>query len=56
MSGAGVGLTYAGKNFTWDHLSYAKGLHSPEFLQKIDNLPKEKDIIYFSLNFNFGVL
>jgi hemolysin activation/secretion protein len=55
MSGAGVGLTYAGKNFTWD-LSYAKGLHSPEFLQKIDNLPKEKDIIYFSLNFNFGVL
>lgn len=55
LSGLGAALSYAGKNFTWD-LSYARGLHSPQFLRNIDRLAKEGEIIYLSVNFSLGLL
>lgn len=52
MSGTGFGFNYYGKNLTCD-LSYAKGLKSPSFLQNVDKLKKENDVVYFSMNLNF---
>lgn len=55
MSGAGINLGFAGKFINYD-VTYAKGLQSPRYLINIDNIPKEKEVIYFSLTFNYGLL
>jgi len=55
MSGAGVELNYYGNLSSWN-IIYSKGLRSPRFLQNIDNIAKDNETIYFSLNFNLGFL
>jgi hemolysin activation/secretion protein len=55
MSGAGIALNYYGNLSNWN-IVYSKGLHSPRFLQNIDNISKDNETIYFSLNLNLGFL
>ena len=55
MSGTGVELNYYGNLSSWN-IIYSKGLRSPRFLQNIDNIAKDNETIYFSLNFNLGFL
>ena len=55
MSGAGAVLSFNGKFINWD-VTYSKGLHSPQFLRNLDNIPKDNETIYFSLGVNLGLL
>lgn len=55
MSGAGAILSFSGQFINWD-VTYSKGLHSPQYLRNLDNIPKDNETIYFSLGLNFGIL
>jgi hemolysin activation/secretion protein len=54
MSGIGAGLTYYHKNFNAS-LTYSYGLHSPKFLENINLETQDKETIYFSITYNFGL-
>jgi len=52
MAGTGLSLNYYGKYLNWS-LTYAKALHSPEYLQTRDSLKKEEHSIYWMVNVAF---
>ncbi len=52
MSGAGTKFTYYGKYLNWD-LTYAKGMHSPQFLQTVYNQRRYNETIFFNVNVDF---
>ena len=46
LSGAGVALNYHGRYLNWS-LTYAKALHSPQYLQSRDGIKKENHNLYW---------
>ena len=46
MAGTGLALNYYGTYLDWS-LTYAKALHSPEYLQNRDALKKENQSVYW---------
>jgi len=52
MSGTGVSLNYNGNYFDWD-ITYAKGLHSPQYLRTRDNISEDRESVYFNVSVGF---
>lgn len=52
MSGVGTALNYNGKYLDWS-LTYAKGLHSPQYLRTRDNISEDRESIYFNVGVEF---
>ena len=52
MSGAGIALNYYGKYLNWS-LTYAKALHSPNYLQSRDGIKKEGHSLYWRVGGRF---
>ncbi len=50
LSGAGVALNYYGRYLNWS-LTYAKALHSPQYLQTRDGIKKEGHSFYWRVGF-----
>ncbi len=48
MSGTGAKIGYNGEYFKVD-LTYAKGLHSPQFLRNVDRITKDNESIYLDI-------
>ena len=52
MSGTGIALNYYGKYLNWS-LTYAKALHSPNYLQSRDGIKKEAYSLYWRVGGRF---
>jgi hemolysin activation/secretion protein len=52
MAGCGITLGYSGK-YLMMTLTYARGLHSPDYLQTRDGLKKEKEALYWRIGANW---
>lgn len=52
MSGTGIALNYYGKYLNWS-LTYAKALHSPNYLQSRDGIKKEAHSLYWRVGGRF---
>ena len=52
MAGTGIALNYYGKYLNWS-LTYAKALHSPNYLQSRDGIKKEDHSLYWRIGGRF---
>jgi len=52
MSGTGIALNYYGRYLNWS-LTYAKPLHSPNYLQARDGIKEEGHSLYWRIGGRF---
>ncbi len=52
MSGAGTKFSYYGQYLDWN-VTYAKAIHSPQFIETVYHQSKDNETIYFNVNVNF---